>query len=191
MTTSETAPGAAAPDAPGKPAGAPLFLVGFMASGKSTVGRLVAARLGWEFRDLDRVIADVAGRTIPEIFAVEGEEGFRRRETEAVRDASAWRRTVIATGGGAACREVNLVHMLQAGHVVALSVSPHEVVRRTQGRSNRPLLDGPRDPLAAAAELLVAREPFYARAHARIETQDRTPDEVAAAVMRVLDEPRS
>lgn len=170
-----------------RPAGAPLFLVGFMASGKSTVGRLVAARLGWEFRDLDRVIADAAGRTIPEIFAAEGEEGFRRRETEAVAEATALRNAVIATGGGAACREPNLSRMLAAGHVVALAVSPQEVVRRTQGRSNRPLLDGAADPLAAATALLQARAPFYARAHATIQTQDLQPDEVAAAVMRVLE----
>jgi len=174
-----------------RPAGAPLFLVGFMASGKSTVGRLVAARLGWEFRDLDRVIADAAGRTIPEIFAAEGEEGFRRRETEAVAEATALRNAVIATGGGAACREPNLSRMLAAGHVVALAVSPQEVVRRTQGRSNRPLLDGAADPLAAATALLQARAPFYARAHATIQTQDLQPDEVAAAVMRVLEANRS
>lgn len=158
-----------------------------MASGKSTVGRLVASRLGWEFRDLDRVIADAAGLTIPEIFAQEGEEGFRQREADAVREAARLRRAVIATGGGAACREANLIAMLAAGHVVALSISAEQVVRRTQGRTARPLLDGAADPLAAAAELLRAREPFYARAHARIETRDRSPDEVAAAVLRVLE----
>jgi shikimate kinase len=166
---------------------APLFLVGFMASGKSTVGRLVAGRLGWEFRDLDRVIADAAGLTIPEIFAAEGEDGFRRREAQAVADAAALRRTVIATGGAAACREPNLSRMLAAGRVVALAVSPEEVVRRTHGRSNRPLLDGSADPLAAATALLSARQPFYERAHATIDTQDRSVDEVAAAVMRVLE----
>jgi shikimate kinase len=170
-----------------KPAGAPIFLVGFMASGKSTVGRLVAARLGWQFRDLDRAIADAAGQTIPDIFASEGEEGFRRRETEAVREAAGLRRVVIATGGGAACREENLAQMLAAGHVIALAVSPEEVVRRTAGRTARPLLDGVADPLATAIALLGAREPFYSRAHARIETQNRTPDEVAVAVLRVLE----
>ena len=104
-----------------------------------------------------------------------------------MREAAALRRTVVATGGGAACREPNLTRMLESGRVVALVVSPEEVVRRTQGRSSRPLLDGAADPLGAAAELLRAREPFYARAHARVETQDRTPEEVAAAVMRVLE----
>lgn len=161
-----------------------------MASGKSTVGRLVAARLGWEFRDLDRVIAEAAGHTIPEIFAAEGEDGFRRRESEAVAEAAGLRRTVIATGGGAACREPNLSLMLAAGHVVALAVSPEEVVRRTQGRSSRPLLDGAPDPLQAAQTLLRARQPFYARAHATIQTEDLQPDEVAAAVMRVLEASR-
>jgi len=73
---------------------------------------------------------------------------------------------------------------------VALAVTPEEVVRRTQGRSNRPLLDGAADPLAAATALLRAREPFYARAHATVQTQDLGPDEVAAAVMRVLEATR-
>lgn len=190
MATFEEVPASAGQGSAVKPADAPLFLVGFMASGKSTVGRLVAARLGWDFRDLDRVIAEAAGRTIPEIFAAEGEEGFRRRESQAVADAAALRRAVIATGGGAACREPNLSLMLSSGHVVALAVSPDEVVRRTQGRSNRPLLDGAADPLAAAAALLQARQPFYARAHATIQTQDRQPDEVAAAVLRVLEASR-
>lgn len=189
MSTIEERPGTG--DSAAKPQEAPLFLVGFMASGKSTVGRLVAARLGWDFRDLDRVIADVAGRTIPEIFAAEGEEGFRRREAEAVAEAAGLRRTVIATGGGAACREPNLSRMLAAGHVVALAVSPEEVVRRTQGRSNRPLLDGAADPLAAATALLRVREAFYAQAHATIDTQDLQPDQVAAAVIRVLEASRS
>ena len=173
-----------------RPAGAPLFLVGFMASGKSTVGRLVAARLGWQFRDLDRVIADAAGRTIPEIFAAEGEEGFRQREAQAVAEAAELRHTVIAPGGGAACREPSLSRMLAAGHVVALSVPPEEVVRRARGRSNRPLLDGAAAPLAAATALLQARAPFYARAHAPIQPQDLGADEVAAAVIRVLEATR-
>jgi shikimate kinase len=170
-----------------KAADAPIFLVGFMASGKSTVGRLVASRLGWEFRDLDRVIAEAAGRTIPEIFANEGEDGFRLREAEAVRQAAGLRRVVIATGGGAACREANLSRMLESGHVVTLEVSPEEVVRRTQGRTARPLLDGAADPLVTVTNLLRDREPFYSRAHARIETHDRTPDEVAVAVLRMLE----
>jgi len=158
-----------------------------MASGKSTVGRLLAAQLGWDFRDLDQVIETTAGRSVPEIFAAEGEAGFRQREAQALRQAATLRRTVIATGGGAACREENLNLMLASGPVVALAVTPDEVARRAAGRPDRPLLSGAADPRAAAAALLAVREPFYARAHARVETQDRAPAEVAADVLRVIE----
>ena len=119
------------------PADVPIFLIGFMASGKTTVGRIVAAKLGlgWTFLDLDEIITDAAGRSVARIFADEGEAGFRQRESEALRAAAQLRRTVVATGGGAACREENLSLMLAAGHVVALSVTPAEVVRRAGARS--------------------------------------------------------
>jgi shikimate kinase len=165
---------------------APIFLIGFMGSGKTTVGELVAAQLGWAFADLDQDIAAAAGLTIPEIFAREGEAGFRRRETEALRAAAGGRRAVVATGGGAACREENLALMLSAGRVVALRVSPAEAVRRAGRRSGRPLLDGRADPLVAATELLAARQPFYARAHLHVETDGRGPEDAARAVLAGL-----
>jgi shikimate kinase len=176
------------PDAPHvRPApDAPIFLVGFMASGKTTIGKLVAGRLGWTFLDLDEMIARAAGVAIPEIFAREGESGFRQREAAAVREAGMLRQTVIATGGGAACRDENLNTMLAVGSVVALGVSPEEAVRRAGGASGRPLLDGQSDPVAAARGLLERRAPFYARAHVRLETEGRTPDQLAGELLRTL-----
>jgi shikimate kinase len=162
---------------------APIFLIGFMGSGKTTVGGVLAERLGWSFADLDDLIVRSAGLTVAEIFAREGEEGFRRRETEAVRAAAAGQRSVVATGGGAACREENLALMLSSCRVVALAVSAAEAVRRTGSRSGRPLLDGSADPLAAATALLSARQPFYARAHFRVETDRRTPAEAAGEIL--------
>ena len=82
---------------------------------------------------------------------------------------------MLATGGGAACREPNLTMMLAAGRVVALSAPPEEVLRRTGRLSGRPLLDGAADPLQAARDLLRTREPFYARAHIRVDTVDKGP----------------
>jgi len=166
--------------------GAPIFLVGFMASGKTTVGKLVAARLGWTFEDLDDLVTAGAGATVPEIFAREGEAGFRRREGAAVRAAAGLRRAVIATGGGAACRDENLEAMRAAGRVVALRVSAEEAVRRAGKASGRPLLDGQADPVGAARELLATRDRFYARAHVRIETEGQSPDEIADAVLTAL-----
>jgi shikimate kinase len=160
----------------------PIFLVGFMASGKTTVGRLLAGRLGWAFADLDDLVVAAAGMTVAQVFAAEGEAGFRRRESDAVRVAAARSRTVVATGGGAACREENLAVMLAAGRVVALAVSAEEAVRRAGTSSGRPLLDGKADPVAAARELLAARRAFYERAHLRVETDGRIPDAVADLV---------
>ncbi|HET6282304.1 MAG TPA: shikimate kinase [Polyangia bacterium] len=167
--------------------GRPIFLIGFMATGKSTVGRLVAAHRGWQFVDLDDAIVAAAGHSVAEIFAREGEPGWRRREAEAVRQACQRTETVIATGGGAACREDNLRAMLDVGSVVALSATPAEVLRRTGGASGRPLLDHTADPATAAAALLVAREPFYARAHHTVDTVGKTAEEVAAQVLAKLD----
>src|SRR4051812_17978196 len=102
---------------------APIFLIGFMASGKTTVGRLLAERLGWAFVDLDEVIEVAAGKTVAEIFAAEGEAGFRRRETEALREVVQRRKTVVATGSGAPCREENISAMLAGGRVYWLDVT--------------------------------------------------------------------
>ena len=158
-----------------------------MASGKTTVGRIVATRLGWAFRDLDQVIADTAGISVAEIFAREGEAGFRRREVEALRGAAVLPRTVVATGGGAACDETNLALMLASGHVVTLAVTPTEVMRRAGGDPGRPLLAGQSDPLGAASQLLAASELFYARAHHRVETLNKSPETVAAEVLSLLE----
>ncbi len=157
-----------------------------MASGKTTVGKLVAERLGFDFADLDDVIAAGAGASVAQMFAIHGEAGFRQRESEAVRKAAGRRRTVFATGGGAACREENLAVMLEAGRVIALTVSAEEAVRRAGDASGRPLLDRQLDKLAAARSLLAAREPFYARAELRVATDGRSAGEVADEVMRQL-----
>jgi shikimate kinase len=172
-------------------ADAPIFLVGFMASGKTTVGRMVAARLGWEFDDLDDLVTRDAGRAVADIFATEGEEGFRRRERDALKAAARRRRAVIATGGGAAAREDNLTVMLDSGVVVALAVSAVEAIRREGSTSGRPLLDGKVDPVGAASLLLDARRGFYQRAHVHIDTDGRTPADVADAVLRHVQAPRS
>jgi shikimate kinase len=163
-----------------------------MATGKSTIGSLLAIAWGWELIDLDQQIVLLAGMSVADIFRQEGEPGFRLREAQALRQAGHRTRVVVATGGGAACREDNLSFMLGAGTVVGLSAPPAEVLRRAQGddRSARPLLAGDQDPLAAAATLLSAREPFYARSHHRVDTVGKTPDEVAREVADLLTRER-
>jgi shikimate kinase len=177
-------------DRPHTPADeSPIFLIGFMGTGKSTVGRMMAAQLGYDFSDLDEVITRAAGCTVAQIFAAEGEAGFRRREAEAVVAAAGMRRAVIATGGGAACREANLAAMLAAGRVVALSATPAEVLRRTGSGAGRPLLQGKSDPEGFAAALLAQREPFYARAHHRVDTVGKSPSEVVQEIFARLGNP--
>lgn len=166
---------------------APIFLIGFMASGKTTVGRILAARLGWAFRDLDQLIVDAAGRSVAQIFADEGEPGFRRRESQALKATALLRRSVVATGGGAACGEANLALMLASGLVVTLSVTPEEVMRRANAEPGRPLLGGHGDPLRAASDLLAARDSFYARAHHRVDTLNKSPETVAGEVLSLLE----
>jgi shikimate kinase len=157
---------------------APIFLIGFMASGKTTVGRLLAERLDWAFVDLDKVIEDGAAKTVAQIFGAEGEPGFRKRETEALREVAARRKTVVATGGGAPCSEENLQAMLAVGRVFWLDVSAEDAVARAGKASGRPLLDGAAEPVEAARKLLAARQPFYARAHASVETGGLSPAEI-------------
>jgi shikimate kinase len=156
----------------------PVVIIGFMGTGKTTVGRLVAARLRWKFVDLDDLIVQAAGRPIADIFREEGEGGFRRREKAALEQALGDAATVIATGGGAACREDNLALLLARGNVVALSATPEEVLRRTGRASGR--------PLAAARHLLSQREEFYGRAHVQIDTVGKRPEDVAAEVVKSL-----
>ena len=164
---------------------APIFLIGFMASGKTTVGRLLAERLDWTFVDLDKVIEDAAGQTVEQIFAAEGEAGFRKRETEALIGVAKRRKVVVATGGGAPCRDENVEAMLTEGRVFWLDVSAEEAVRRAGSASGRPLLDREADALAAARKLIERRQPFYKRAHAGVETDGRSPKEIVDDLLMV------
>ncbi len=168
----------------------PIVLIGFPGTGKSTVGRLLAARLGRAFVDLDDLVVEAAGRSIPDIFRSDGEPAFRQLEREALERALTQEAAVIATGGGAPCREPNISIMLAAGTVVALAASVEEVLRRTGRRSGRPLLDG-EDPLPAARKLLAARLPFYARAHHTVQTEAKSPADIADEITKLLERKES
>jgi shikimate kinase len=161
----------------------PIFLIGFMGAGKTTVGKLLAQKLSRTFIDLDDWISEEAGRTVAEIFKDEGEGTFRRLETKVLKKAAKKRGSVVATGGGSVCNDENLKLMLKTGWVVTLVVSADEALKRTGSRSGRPLLDGVSDPLAAAQELLATRWRFYDQAPVRVETDGRTPDMVVSAIL--------
>src|SRR5262245_43781491 len=166
----------------------PLFLVGFMGAGKTTVGKLVAARRGRRFVDLDDEIAAAGGAPTAALVARD-EPAFRRLEAAALArliaaGAAGRDPLVIATGGGAAAHGDNLDRMRAAGLVVTLSVSPEAVRTRCGQQSGRPLLPESRDQIAA---LLRRREPSYRRAHAVVDTDGLGAEAVAERVLTVED----
>lgn len=167
-----------------------IVLVGFMAAGKSTVGRLLADRLGVGFVDLDARIERAAGKSVREIFADEGESGFREREARATRElaseAGKSEPLVIAVGGGWMARPALRDRWPDAVRVW-LRVSPEGVLRRVgDDPSSRPLLSDAESPDRAIRQLMRRREAAYARAEYDVETDGRTPVEVADHVFRLL-----
>lgn len=161
-----------------------ILLIGLMGSGKTTVGRIVAQMIGFQFVDTDAMIVETAGKTIPEIFASEGEAGFRLRESAALRSLLGKRGCVIATGGGIITQPRNLPILRHLGYIVWLDADPERLARRTAMNSNRPLLAGEEDPKAKLERLLTERKPLYkSLADLRIQTAELTPQETAYGVM--------
>jgi shikimate kinase/3-dehydroquinate synthase len=163
---------------------APLFLIGFMAAGKTSVGRAIASATGRRFIDLDDVIAE--GGTPVATLVARDEPEFRRREAAALAGviAAAGDDPVIATGGGAAAYGDNLARMRAAGLVVALGVDVAEAERRAEAQE-RASGDAQRPLLASARTLAATRAPVYRRAHAVVDTTGRSIDEVALLVRAV------
>lgn len=164
----------------------PIFLIGFMGAGKSTIGRLLADRLGRAFVDLDERIAGDAGATIPELFATEGEAGFRRREAALLAEVVKEGAQVVAPGGGAPCHGDNLERMLAAGVVVHLSAAVDEILTRVGEGESRPLLARARDRRAEVERLLAARVAHYRRAHLTVDTSGLRPSQVLARLLEEL-----
>ncbi len=159
-----------------------LVLAGFMGTGKTSVGRLVAAQLRFNFVDTDTLVEERAGKTIAEIFAEAGEPRFRELEREVVADLSRYDRTVIATGGGVAADETNLANLKEHALVVCLWATPETIWERVRHQTHRPLLQEP-DPQGKIRTLLEARAPFYKRADALVITGNRSIREVAQHVI--------
>lgn len=142
--------------------GANLYLVGMMGAGKSTIGKVMAERMGYRFCDTDTVIEQATQKTIPEIFASSGEAEFRAIEHQVLSQLSPYTRMVISTGGGIVLDQQNWWHLRQ-GVVVWLDVPVEELVRRLEGDANRPLLQRP-DWQQHLANLLDSRRSRYAEA---------------------------
>ncbi|QWD85398.1 shikimate kinase [Polynucleobacter asymbioticus] len=137
-----------------------IFLIGLMGAGKSTVGKLLAKKLGRRFLDADHVIEDRCGVKIPVIFEMEGEDGFRKREAQAIKDITAEPDVILATGGGAVLLPENRQFLSERGTVIYLHANPMELWHRTKGGEGRPLLKNG-DAKKILENLYAIRDPLY------------------------------
>ena len=163
-----------------------VVLVGFMGSGKSSVGRELSRRFGAPFVDMDERIESAAGSPIRDLFAREGEPAFREREKAALRDALSVKGCVIATGGGAFSEEENRVLLRSYAPVVYLEAAVETILERLAGDLGRPLLRGG-DREEVVRELLSRRVPGYRTADVTVRTDGRTVEEVAGQVADWID----
>jgi shikimate kinase len=162
-----------------------LYLVGMMGAGKSAVGRPLARALGYRFLDADDALEQSAGRSIPRIFAEDGEEGFRNLETAVLNEVAQWHSLVVATGGGVVTRPVNWGH-LQQGVVIWLDAPEALLLERLRADPTpRPLLDDP-DPQERLRLLLERRRPLYAQADLHLLQGMESPEGVARRVLEAL-----
>jgi shikimate kinase len=159
-----------------------LALIGFMGTGKSSVGQLVASSLHFTFLDSDHLIEARTGKSIGEIFAQDGEPAFRALERSMVQELVSRKKTVISTGGGLPVDDSNLASLKTHALVVCLWASPEKIWERIRGQTHRPLLNEP-DPLVKIRSLLAVREPCYRRADVLVNTEMRSVKEVAAQVI--------
>ncbi len=163
-----------------------IFLVGPMGAGKTTIGRYLAKVLGKKFYDSDREIELRTGVTIPVIFDIEGELGFRQRERKIISELTQRSNMVLATGGGAVLDPENRRELAHRGTVIYLYAQPEQLYRRTAHDSNRPLLQA-EDPLERLQSLLEVRDPLYREvADIVIKTEERPVKMVASDIMQQL-----
>lgn len=164
-----------------------VILVGFMGTGKSTVAKELSARLGLTVREMDEEIVQAAGRSIPEIFADCGEEGFRDLESQVLDQVLSSDGQVISGGGGVVLRKANRARMKAGGTVVLLTAKPETVFARAASDPNRPNLNGRRS-VSGIAELMEARQPAYeAACDFAVATDDKSVREITDEIVRYLD----
>jgi len=163
-----------------------VLLVGFMGSGKTSAGRLVADRLGWRFVDFDDEIVKEAGASIPEIFREEGEPAFRAREAAAAERLLREKRVVLASGGGWGAVPRRLTELPPGTESFWLKVAAPTVIERAAREpGSRPLLDRG-DALEEAARLLAERDAVYCQARWTVDTEHSTVEDVAARILEIL-----
>lgn len=158
-----------------------IYLVGYMGSGKSTLGKRLARHNGMPFIDLDKYIEGRNYCTVPQLFARDGEVGFRKAEHKALLEVSAFSEAVVATGGGAPCFFDNMELMNQTGITIFLDIHPEILARRLiRSKTERPLIKGksPEELESFIADNLQKRRPFYEQAQFHIESENLDPEKI-------------
>jgi shikimate kinase len=160
-----------------------IYIVGFMGTGKTVVGKEVARQLNLRFVELDSIIAQIEKKAISRIFAEDGEPAFRKIEKQALKEISAGKDSVISCGGGIVLDKENIRIMKETGAMVCLSARPEVIIARTRRYKHRPLLNV-ENPEKRIKELLEFRAPFYAQSDQTVDTSDLS---VAQVVKRVME----
>ena len=166
-----------------------IALIGFMGTGKTVIGAKLAEVLNKEFYELDEMIVEKAGKSIPEIFAEDGEIRFRELEMQVCKDASQRENAVIACGGGVVLNKLNIDYLKLSSVIICLKASPEMIFERAMkdGKEIRPLLNKP-DPMGEIQKLLEFREPFYkAATDNQIDTSNLTVKEVVIEIRKIID----
>jgi len=163
-----------------------VILVGFMGTGKTTVGKILACRLKKKFIDMDDVLEERAGKAISLIFSEDGEPYFRNMERKLVQELASGRNQVIAAGGGIVLNPDNIADFSRLGRVICLLASEDEILRRVSSSSVRPLL-GKENKLQSIKKLMEQRRHLYESIHDRVNTSGLTPEEVAEVIMLMVN----
>ena len=162
-----------------------IVLIGFMGTGKTTVGKILADRLNMKFLDMDDIIEEREGKSISRIFAEDGEARFRELERDLARELAAKEGLVIGAGGGVVLDKDNVRDFSGSGVVVCLSALPEIILKRVENESHRPLLKG--DKKEKILGILAARRELYNAIPHQIDTSHLTPDEVAEKILAIRD----
>jgi len=164
-----------------------IVLTGFMGTGKTVIGKLLAKKLSWEYIDTDELIEKRENMKISEIFAIKGEPYFRKIESEIIKEVSKKDKCVISTGGGVVLKEENMNELEKNGIIINLSASPDKIFERTSLDKSRPLLNK-ENPKEEIIKLLKFRAPYYDRCHFRINTDEPDPEKNVEKILSFLRE---
>jgi shikimate kinase len=164
-----------------------IALIGFMATGKSTVGKVLKDRLGMDYKfiETDQIIIEIAGKSIPRIFAEDGEARFRDYEAEACKKAARLSKSIISCGGGVVLNETNIAILKQSCHIVLLTATPEVIYSRamSEGKENRPIINK-KDPYKEIEKVLRYRESYYnSSAEIIIDTTEKSIERIVEEIL--------